>query len=39
MTEAAALREKYQLGNRQVRMFRPAMPPQNGQNPPQNPQK
>ncbi len=39
MTEAGALREKYQLGNRQVRMFRPVMPPQNGQNPPQNPRK
>ena len=26
MQEAAALREKYNLGNRQVRMFTPAMP-------------
>ena len=28
MNEAAALREKYKLGNRQVRMFHPVVPPQ-----------
>ena len=35
MQEAAALREKYQLGGRQVRMFRPITPPQNNNNNPQ----
>ncbi len=29
MKEAAALREKYKLGNRQVKMFNPATPPAN----------
>ena len=28
MNEAAALREKYKLGNRQVRLFHPVVPPQ-----------
>lgn len=34
MQEAAALREKYKLGGRQIRMFHPAAPPRNsGGNP------